>query len=112
MKASRHRYDWSKEEDLYVKENYLTLDDGQMALHLKRTQYAVQQRRYRLFCLRKTTRIKLIETLHIANVERNKMISIHSKVTRMRELIQLAENEPNNYKKDKYKLELKKLSGL
>lgn len=108
----RHRNPWTIDDNDYLKSNYQNKSDKEIGIALKRTAYSIQQQRYRLHIRRKKTRINLVETLHFANVERNAMIRLNEKVTEMRSLIAQAEVETNNYKKDKIKQKLKKLSGL
>lgn len=110
--VGRNRYTWTKSDNQFVKDNFRTMSDEEMGIALKRTHLAVQQRRYRLGAIRKFSRPNYYHTIHQANVERNEMIRLNEKVTQMRSLIAQAEVETNNYKKDKIKQQLKKLSGL
>lgn len=88
--------EWTDEQEQYLKDNYKDYSDKELSNHLGRSPNAILEKRHRLRLLRVKVGI----------------LSIDSKIRRMKELIALCEANPSPPVKDGYKRQLMKLSGL
>lgn len=109
-----HRKFWTKEED-EILNNSKYQSDYKTADKLGRTVFAIRQRRVNIGqCKLPITCAWICSEYRcrcmIGNIMRE--IAIQAKVNRMRYLIALCEEETRVFMKDKYKQELKKLSGI
>lgn len=88
---------WTTDEIIYLKKNWHSQTDQEIAIQMDRTVRSVEWKRGELNLLRDPPMITL---------------SIKAKIRRMKELIALCEANPSPPVKDGYKRELMKLSGL
>jgi len=111
MKPNRFNRIYSDEEIKYVRDNAPTKSDDQIALELNRTRYGIIWIRNQNF-IRRAYKPAIKTTIRLARKEVNSLRQNWLVVQDMKALIILCELETNNYKRDKYKAELRKLSGL
>lgn len=83
-----------------------------MAKHLLRTEMSVRAKRLEIFLKKRNRKAKKLRVYEVAMRERRAMINLHKVVTEMKYLISMCEVETNTYIKERYKIRLKKLSGL
>lgn len=101
---------WKPKEHKFLSDNYLIMSDDEMARGLKRSFASVVQRRSILKLRRPTYNAHYftktaLQRLRIA-------VKFSRVLNRMKKLIELCQIETNTYKLNKYKQELKKLSGI
>lgn len=96
----------------YIKNNWKTMTDEEIGAKLKRTAFAIAKQRWKLnlsrVCANNNADYRVISRLN----RLKNAVKMSKTINRMSLLIICCENTSNNYKKDKYKAELKKLSGL
>lgn len=106
-KRSGQRY--SEEDKQFIRDNYKSMSDLEMAIELHRTISTVKNLRISLKLNRKIYyKIFVMEALK----EADDLIKLENKCIKMRQLIAVCEETDNSYIKDKAKMELKKLSGI
>lgn len=104
-----HHQEWQQSEYDYLKANYLTKSEDEIAKYLKRTTSSIQWQRIRLkLTIRKPSKTAPIRAKLKIRVDK----AFNVLLDRMQVLIILCTHETNNYKKDKYKAELLKLDTL
>lgn len=102
---------YSDRERKFIIDNYLRLSDAEIAIKLNRTRIAVGQERCRLRIFRPNIRV----VNGIFNKAIDEAIRLRAEwhlVQDMKALIIICQLEKNTYKREKYKQELKKLSGI
>ena len=112
MTPKRNRYNWTPEEFNYIRSNFMEMTDSQMGINIGRTNHAITQKRIRLKLFRrpKLDEFKYLRLKKLS--ELRKAVLMSKVINRMKVLIYICEHTSNNYKKDKFKSELRKLSGL
>lgn len=107
---------WRTTETEYIRANWHTMNDAKISGHLNRSELSVRMMRCRLRLVHYNRRDMDYYQKEAERIAYNRMVrksrSIDAMVKRMRHLIVLIETASNEYQRQKYIPELKKLSGL
>lgn len=109
---NRLNYNWKEHEIDYLKENYLKMSNEDIARKLHRSVGAIQVKKSVMrLTVRNDRKIQITEKRNLL-FRLREAVRINRLVCRMKELMILAENDHNSFRRDKWRDELRRLGEI
>jgi len=109
---NRLNHNWSEYEIEYLKDNYLKMSNANIARELQRSEAAIQVKKSVMrLTVRNDRKIQITEKRNLL-FRLREAVRINRLVYRMKELMLLAENDHNSFRRDKWRDELRRLGEI